>query len=143
VELDVSAGQRDAVSFVEAVRPQAGQHLATRLQTGIKKWQLSITTTMSRHTSDGEKQEIEFQFRSTPQILYFKDDIDLQITAAGARLTEIIDAFIQLGSGWTLEQIQSGRLHSATYNPIGGSSYIPTPSRIASTKAVVNVQNDD
>ena len=35
------------------------------------------------------------------------------------------------------------QLHIVTYEPLSGSSYIPTPLEIQKSKAVLNIQNDD
>ena len=51
------------------------------------------------------------------------------------------DQWLSHGSGWILETVENLYLNSATYEPIYGRSYIPTPKGIAAKKAVVNVQN--
>ena len=42
-----------------------------------------------------------------------------------------------------MDSINAVNLNIARYNPIRGSSYIPTPVGLASKKALVNVQNED
>ena len=42
-----------------------------------------------------------------------------------------------------MDSIKAVNLNIARYNPIRGSSYIPTPVGLASKKALVNVQNKD
>ena len=49
----------------------------------------------------------------------------------------------QNGSGWLLDSLLSMRMKTAKYNPIGGSSYIPTPEWIRNRNATVNIQNTD
>ena len=46
------------------------------------------------------------------------------------------------GSGWTLVAVDRLEVSTAQFNPIGGSSYIPSPKRIANTRACINVQNE-
>ena len=51
--------------------------------------------------------------------------------------------FQREGSGWTLEKVNHIEVHSATYNPLQGSSYIKLPKKLETTKACINVQNTD
>ena len=44
-------------------------------------------------------------------------------------------------SGWIMECITAVNLSIARYNPVRGSSFIKTPSRIANKKAIINVDN--
>src|SRR5207245_813263 len=46
-----------------------------------------------------------------------------------------------LGSGWITQRIKGVTIHTVTFNPVGGSSNIPTPTRLALRKVIVNVQN--
>ena len=47
------------------------------------------------------------------------------------------------GSMWKLSQIKSITLNIAKYQPLKGSSYIPTPPTLHSKKAIINVKNSD
>ena len=77
------------------------------------------------------------------QILLRPDQIDEQIELAITTILERIEAFIAIGSDWTIKRIDCHLLKFARYNPLGGSSYIPTPKSIAGKHAIVNVQNKD
>src|SRR5271163_1443008 len=52
------------------------------------------------------------------------------------------DAFLRYGSGWTFEDVKSVDIHTCAYNMVGGTSYIPTPSRFKNN-SIINVQNKD
>ena len=41
------------------------------------------------------------------------------------------DQWMSHGSGWILQRVENLYLNSATYQPIYGNSYIPTPKAIA------------
>ena len=91
-----------------------------------------------------EEQIIRADFTGGPaQILLRPDQIDEQIDLAIATILERIEAFIALGSDWTIRHIDCHLLKFARYNPLGGSSYIPTPKSIVGKHAIVNVQNKD
>ena len=70
-------------------------------------------------------------------------DIQQQITDAIVRVEILSQRFTRDGSGWVIDEIENVTLHTSLYNPIGGSSFIATPSWLADKKAVVNIQNKD
>jgi len=47
-----------------------------------------------------------------------------------SRFDSEIDKYTDVGSGWKVDSINSVRLHTATYNPIGGSSHMSLPKWI-------------
>ena len=71
------------------------------------------------------------------------DDIAEAIDQSINRLLENLSTFESQGSGWTLVAVDRLEVSTAQFNPIGGSSYIPSPKRIANTHACINVQNED
>ena len=91
-----------------------------------------------------EEQIIRADLTGGPaQILLRPDKIDEQIELAIATILEKYEAIIALGSDWTIRRIHCHLLKFARNDPLGGSSYIPTPKSIAGKYAVVNVQNKD
>ena len=56
---------------------------------------------------------------------------------------EEMSKFMQVGSGWQLEENIELIVEVDTYTPISGRSYIPLPEDIAHTKAIINLQNED
>ena len=56
-------------------------------------------------------------------------------------LEKIIEDFASMGSGWQLVLVKKIILKTGTYNPLGGSSFLPTPLRIQRTHAILNIQN--
>jgi len=57
------------------------------------------------------------------------------------KVLEFIEAYQKEQSGWVYFSIFRFDIAIAPYNPIGGSSYIPTPSFIANKKATINFEN--
>ena len=54
-----------------------------------------------------------------------------------------LEVFEGQGSGWTLQNVEKLDLDIARFNPIGGSSFIPSPDRIKNTHCCLNIQNKD
>ena len=57
------------------------------------------------------------------------------------KILEGLAQFQNNGSGWVFERVVQLDIHIDRYDPLRGSSYIPTPEELALKKAIVNVQN--
>ena len=56
----------------------------------------------------------------------------------------MIDAWINNGSGWIIELIESQYINISTYRPLAGSSYIDLPIEVKHPrKGPINIQNKD
>ena len=55
-----------------------------------------------------------------------------------------IDAWINEGSGWIIESMESQYINISTYRPLSGSSYINLPVELRSSKkGLINIKNKD
>ena len=55
-----------------------------------------------------------------------------------------IDAWINKGSGWIIESIESQYINISTYRPLVGNSYIKLPIELKHpTKGLINIKNYD
>ena len=55
-----------------------------------------------------------------------------------------IDAWINRGSGWIIELIESQYINISTYRPLVGSSYIDLPIELKHPKkGLINIKNND
>ena len=106
-------------------------------------WKFIATAEMRRITPDGDEVVQKIYLRSEADDLFSGDDIAEAIDQGINRLLENLSTFESQGSGWTL--VAGDRLYVSTaqFNPIGGSSYIPSPERIANTQTCINVRNED
>ena len=56
----------------------------------------------------------------------------------------MIDVWINNGSGWIIELIESQYINISTYRPLSGSSYIDLPVELKSPrKGLINIKNKD
>ena len=83
---------------------------------------------------------------------YFNSDtyINLESTDVKEILTEVIFTILekisiyqQNGSGWYFKRVIHLEIHTADYNPMRGSFYIPLPDWIIRKRAIVNILNND
>ena len=56
----------------------------------------------------------------------------------------MIDVWINNGSGWNVESIESQYINISTYRPLSGSSYIKLSAELRSSKKVlISIKNND
>ena len=56
----------------------------------------------------------------------------------------MIDVWINKGSGWIVESIESQYINISTYRPLSGSSYMDLPVELKSPrKGLINIKNKD
>ena len=56
----------------------------------------------------------------------------------------MIDIWINKGSGWNAESIESQYINISTYRPLAGSSYMDLPVELKSPrKGLINIKNKD
>ena len=56
----------------------------------------------------------------------------------------MIDIWINNGSGWIIELIESQYINISTYRPLSGSSYIDLPVELKNPrKGLINIKNKD
>ena len=56
----------------------------------------------------------------------------------------MIDVWINKGSGWNVESIESQYINISTYRPLSGSSYMDLPVELKSPrKELINIKNKD
>ena len=54
------------------------------------------------------------------------------------------DVWINNGSGWNVESIESQYINISTYRPLSGSSYMDLPVELRSPrKGLINIKNKD
>jgi len=94
----------------------------------------------SRETEAGT-QHITAHFTSHPQNIASGHNFDFDQLLSDLNLA--VHDFNARGSNFVLDAVTSFRLVITQYRPLAGSTFVPTPPRIANKKAVVNVQNRD
>ena len=70
------------------------------------------------------------------------DEKDLYDTMV-ERILEKMVTFQNEGGPWRLRSIIRLELHTVSYKPLRGETYIPLPKELADKKAIINMQNKD
>ncbi|GBN08562.1 Protein glass [Araneus ventricosus] len=107
------------------------------------KWYGVVKAVFKRESEDGGEERVSPYFRSNVQIELVGDTVGDHVPASFTKIFEAVDEFIRRGSGWILDKIVHFELCVAKYQPLRVSSYIILPKKLADTKAVLNIQNEE
>ena len=80
-------------------------------------------------------------FSSIPQYVNSAQSVDLNELAD--ELSAQVDNWNSRGSGFVIETIIKFTICITKFRPLHGSSYIPTPPKIANKTCTINVKNND
>ena len=75
--------------------------------------------------------------------LYNSSNIAEPLAECVNALNDKVEGFVSTGSGWSVDGIVSGSVHTATFDPIGGSGFLKTPAKLISKMALTNIKNKD
>ena len=107
------------------------------------KYQITMHVTLKKNKLNGNTEYAGVYLNSFIKTLIndnFKDSIDKSFEESLYRL----DNWINEGSGWIIESLNSQYLNISTYIPLLGSSFIELPEELnSSMKGLINIQNND
>ena len=105
------------------------------------KYQITVKVLLKKYKLSGEIEFAPVYFNSVTKTVinhrfilekYFQKNLYL------------IDNWINEGSGWLVESIESQYINISTYRPLSGSSYINLPGELRSPKkGLINTKNKD
>ena len=91
-------------------------------------------------TADGDMESQIVHLQTGASDLFLGDDILPEIDTANDKLLNRLKVFEGQGSRWTPQNVEKLDLDMARFNPIGGSSFIPSPDRIKNAHCCLNIQ---
>ena len=106
------------------------------------RWRLATDLTFVKERPEGQ-QRIRTGVSSVTDQLMEGDSLDAGIDDAIKTIVDRMECFEGEGSGMKLGAILGVTLYTSAFNPIGGSSYIPSPQWLTKTHTVLIIQNDD
>ena len=130
----------DARTFLDRVRENITRVLRNNRGTKVK---LIFKCGMERPSTLGETVIKPANFSSEIHInLDGTDEVDIYITMV-ERILENMAVFQSLGSGWRLYNIIKLELHTVSYTPLRGETWIALPKELANKNAIINMRNTD
>ena len=131
----------DAISFLAAVKPQVIALLSSNRETKIN---VVLTCIMERiEMKSGEIVSVECPFVSKTVVVLASADVNDLYEEAKEKIMESMAAFQRQGSSWRFKSVVKLDINTVVYKPLKGKSYIALPQKLASKKAIINLQNKD
>ncbi|XP_065198654.1 uncharacterized protein LOC135830317 [Sycon ciliatum] len=131
----------DPLVFFSSHHDELRQVLLEELQSHPFKVVLVLRVEMTRESATGSTSAVPF-FRSRPARILSEGDIDSAVKTMVARITGLIDKWMQNGSNWTVSRVRQLDVSTAKYTPLrGGAAAIPP--KLEKKKAIINVKNND
>ena len=108
-------------------------------ETKAFKYQITLKVMLKKYKSN---EEVEFRpvyFNSTTKTVI---NHKFSLENAFKEILYSIENWINKGSGWIVELIESQYIDISTYRPLSGSSYVKLPAElISSKKGLTNIKN--
>ena len=130
----------DARSFLGNVRKNITRVLWNNRGTKVK---LIFKCEMERPSNLGETVIKPANFHSDIHINLVGTDEDDIYNIMTERILEKMASFQSLGSRWRLYNIINMELHTVSYTPLRGETWIALPKELANKNAIINMQNKD
>ena len=134
--------RKDLIVKLEASKLSAKNFFGDLLkETEGFKYQITVKILFKKHTPNTEIEFAPVYFNLWTKTVInnrFKLEDSLQ------EILYMIDAWINEGSGWIVESIESQYINISTYRPLSGSSYIDLPIELNhSRKGLIIIKNKD
>ena len=134
----IGSGENDLMQFMNDVKPQIDQLVSENVNHTSQKMHLVLRTELSKPTK-GEETELYLRSHMVP--VYGNTLPQDDFLAAVDKMINTLFTFTASGSGWILDKITELDIKFATFNPIRGSSYLPTPPELEAPHLLLNIRN--
>ena len=134
--------ERDPIRQLEAGKSSIKNLFSDFLnETKGFKYQIALKVMLKKYKSNEEIEFRPFYFNSrTKTVINHKFSLE----NAFQEILYRIDNWINEGSGWIVELIESQYINISTYRPLSGSSYVKLPAELRSSKkGLINFKNND
>ena len=136
--------QHDLIVAMHAKEKDIVSHISDALDkwNGVK-WHIIVKVKFVRNNADGESEFTNAFFNGACHTCLAEDEIQDGMEQSVMKIGNSFTEFQRHGSSWVLDKVEEIYLKLVQYKPLNGSSYIPTPSKLAHKLAIVNPQNKD
>ena len=105
------------------------------------KYQVTVEVLLKKYKHNGKIQFRPVYFNSVTKTV---TDHIFKLEKYFEEILYMIDVWINNGSGWVIELIESQYINISTYRPLSGSSYMDLPVELRSPrKGLINIKNKD
>ena len=104
-------------------------------------YQITVKVLLKEYKLNGEIEFDPVYFNST---IKTKINHRFRLENLFQEFLQLVDVWINEGSDWIVESIESQYINISTYRPLPGSSYITLPEKLKSLKkGLINIKNKD
>ena len=124
--------KKDPIEQLEAIKSSI-KDLVSDISSETKglKYQITLKVMLKKYKPNGEIELTSVYFNSkTKTVINHKFSLE----NAFQEILYRIDNWINEGSGWIVELIESQYINISTYRPLSGSSYVKLPAELRSSK---------
>ena len=105
------------------------------------KYQIMVKALLKKYKLDGE---IEFRLVYFDSVTKTVINHRFKLESSFQEILYMIDNWINEGSGWIIDIIESQYINISTYRPLSGSSYVDLPVELKNPrKGLINIKNKD
>ena len=105
------------------------------------KCQITVKVLLKKYKLNGEIEFAPVCFNSVTKTVI---NHRFRLENSFQEILYMIDVWINNGSGWNVESIESQYINISTYRPLSGSSYMDLPVELRSPrKGLINIKNKD
>ena len=105
------------------------------------KYQITVKVLLKKYKFNGEIEFTPVYFNSSTKTVI---NHIYKLNKSFQEILYKVDAWINRGSGWIIESIESQYINISTYRPLMGSSYIDLPIELKHPrKGLINIKNND
>ena len=105
------------------------------------KYQITVKVLLKKYKPNGEIEFTPVYFNSSTKTVI--NHID-KLNKSFQEISYRVDAWINRGSSWIIESIESQYINVSTYRPLVGGSYIDLPIELKHPrKGLINIKNND
>ena len=105
------------------------------------KYQITVKVLLKKCKLNGEIEFAPIYFNSVTSTVINQR---FRLENSFQEILYMIDLWINKGSGWNVESIESQYINISTYRPLSGSSYMDLPVELKSPrKGLINIKNKD
>ena len=105
------------------------------------KYQITVKVLLKKYKLNGEIEFAPVYFNSVTKTVI---NHRFRLENSFQEILYMIDVWINNGSGWNVESIESQYINISTYRPLSGSSYVKLPAELRSSKkGLINIKNSN
>ena len=100
-------------------------------ETKVFKYQITVKALLKKYKLDGEIEFRPVYFNSKTKIII---NHQFKLKSPFQEILYMLDNWINEGSGWIIEFIESQYINISAYRPLSGSSYVDLPVELKNPK---------